>query len=219
MMWSARAALARIDLAKAGTTVGVTLVTGGVGFVLLFGVYSTLVPAYVGRREELVLKRLRTGELRDAEILAGTALPAVGVALAQIVVLVAAGAAVLHVGAPRRPDLLAAGVLVGTALVVALAAASTPFTRTVEMSQLTTMPVLLVSAGGSGLFVPLEVLPHQVADVCRLLPLSPAVDLVRDGWLGGAHPAALARDLATAVAWTALAVFAVRRRFRWEPRR
>ncbi|MGO4431161.1 hypothetical protein AB4Z54_73365, partial [Streptomyces sp. MCAF7] len=36
----------------------------------------SLVGVFVVRREELVLKRLRTGELRDVEILAGSATPA-----------------------------------------------------------------------------------------------------------------------------------------------
>jgi ABC-2 type transport system permease protein len=36
----------------------------------------------VARREELALKRLRTGEATDAEILAGTVAPAVAIAWA-----------------------------------------------------------------------------------------------------------------------------------------
>ena len=49
---------------------------GAIGLALILAVYINLVGVYVIRREELVLKRLRTGELPDPEILAGTALPA-----------------------------------------------------------------------------------------------------------------------------------------------
>ena len=41
---------------------GAILLTGLVAFVLLSAVYCNLVTALVARREQLVLKRLRTGE-------------------------------------------------------------------------------------------------------------------------------------------------------------
>ena len=53
----------------------------------------------------------------------------------------------------------------------------------------------------------------------KKLPVTPVTDLVRFGWLGGAGAGEVLRTLALAVAWTALSVFAVRRWFRWEPRR
>ncbi|WP_329318355.1 ABC transporter permease [Streptomyces sp. NBC_01262] len=195
--------------------------SGGIGFVLVFVVYYNLVTAYVARREELVLKRLRSGEPTDLEILAGSALPAVSLALAQCAVLLASGALLLDLGVPRRPDLLLAGLGLGLVMMAALAAASTVFTRNVELAQITTMPLLLASLVGSGLVVPLDELPHVMAELCQLLPLSPVMTLVRAGWLGGPEAGAyeVLKALATALAWTALAVFAVRRWFRWEPRR
>jgi ABC-2 type transport system permease protein len=197
----------------------VVSMTGGIGFVLIFAVYYNLVTAYVARREERVLKRLRTGEPTDLEILAGTALPSVALALAQCVVLVGSGALLLDLDAPRRPDLLLAGVVAGIVMLVALAAASTVFTRSVELAQITTMPVLLVSLVGSGLLVPLGELPDTLRRLCEWLPLSPVMTLVRAGWVGGAGAYDVLKALATALVWTALAVFAVRRWFRWEPRR
>ncbi|MEU1623798.1 ABC transporter permease [Streptomyces sp. NPDC020096] len=219
MVVALHSATAHSGVEKAGMTVNAVSITGGIGMILVFVVYSNLVPTYVTRREELVLKRLRTGEPTDLEILAGTALPAVAVALAQCVVMVAAGSALLHVPAPQRPELFVVGVVLGIPLTVALAAATSALARTTEVAQLTAMPLWSISLFGSGLFVPLEVLPHTIADVCRLLPLTPVVDLVRTGWLGGADAARVVRDLVAALVWTGLAVFAVRRWFRWEPRR
>ncbi|QMU76775.1 ABC transporter permease [Streptacidiphilus sp. PB12-B1b] len=197
------------------------LTIGGIGLVLLYVVYYNLVTAYVARREERVLKRLRTGEPTDLEILAGTAVPAVAVALAQCLALVAAGTALLHLGLPRRPDLLLAALVLGIVMQVVLAAASSTLTRSVELAQLTTAPLLVLSAVGSGLLIPLASMPQLMGEVCRWLPLTPVLDLVRAGWVGGAAagPAPVLRDLGAALAWTLLSGYAVRRWFRWEPRR
>ncbi|MFI1394678.1 ABC transporter permease [Streptomyces sp. NPDC020681] len=212
-------ALDGMDLSDAGMSVGEAVMTGGFGIVLILVVHLNLVSAYVARREELVLKRLRTGEVPDHEILVGTALPAAGVALVQCVLLVVAGVAFLDLDAPRRPELLVLGVLLGMVLMAALAAATASLTRTVESAQLTTMPMFLISLPGSGLVVPLEVLPERMASVCELLPLTGVMTLVRAGWLGGAGAMDVLGAALTALAWTVISVFAVQRWFRWEPRR
>jgi ABC-2 type transport system permease protein len=102
---------------------------------------------------------------------------------------------------------------------VALAGVTASFSRTAESAQVTSLPVMFVSLLGSGVTVPLEVLPDRVASVCELLPLSPVITLVRGGWTGDLTAYEALGAVATALAWTLLAVFAVRRWFRWEPRR
>ncbi|MEU3823754.1 ABC transporter permease [Streptomyces sp. SID486] len=216
---SVRPALDRLDLAEHGMTVGTTLLTAAVGFSFLFAVYASLTNAYVARREELVLKRLRTGELSDTEILTGTALPAVGLGLAQTLLLCVGCAVLLHTGAPRAPYLILPGLVAGFLVSGALAALTASFTRSVESGQITTLPMMFVSMAASGITFPVEVLPAKVAAVCQLLPLSPAIRLFRGGWTGQLSVGETLTALATAVAWSCLAVFAVRRRFRWEPRR
>ncbi|MFE5097721.1 ABC transporter permease [Streptomyces sp. NPDC056638] len=148
------------------------------GLVLLYVVFYNLVTAYVARREELVLERLCTDEPRDQEILAGTAVLAVAVALAQCVALIAAGSLLLGMDLPHRPELLFGGLALGIMLFAVFAAANTVFTRSVEVAQLTTTPVLLVSVVGSGILVPLQWMPHLVGEVCRWLPLTPVVEVV-----------------------------------------
>ncbi|MFE6282994.1 ABC transporter permease [Streptomyces sp. NPDC057877] len=214
-----RSAMAEMDLAEAGLTVGLVLLPAAIGFSLLFAVYGTLVAVYTSRREELVLKRLRTGELRDAEILTGAALPAVATGLAQSLLLTVGCALLLDLPAPRAPHLAVLGLLLGLPLCAALASATAILTRTVESAQVTTLPLVLGSMIGSGIAVPLELLPDRVASVCELLPLSPAITLVRGGWTGNLSAYEALGALATALAWTLAAVFAVRRWFRWEPRR
>ncbi|MEV6836694.1 ABC transporter permease [Streptomyces sp. NPDC051133] len=217
--FSVRPAVDQLDLEKRGLSVGTTLLTAAVGFSFLFAVYTSLVNVYVARREELVLKRLRTGELSDAEILTGTALPAVGIGLAQALLLCAGCAVLLHTGAPRAPYLILPGLVAGYLVSAALAALTASFTRTVESGQVTALPMVFLSMIGSGLMIPTEVMPDGLASACELLPLSPAIRLVHGGWTGqlSAHDAFGA--LLTALAWAVLAVFAVGRWFRWEPRR
>ncbi|MCX3062481.1 ABC transporter permease [Streptomyces beihaiensis] len=219
MPFATRSSMHDVDLKRTGLTLGATVLASAIGFSLLFAVYSTMVSVYAARREDLVLKRLRTGELRDAEILAGTALPAVCMGLAQAVGLAAVCAVVLHAGAPAAPHLVVLGVLLGLPLCVVLAALTTVFSRSVESAQVAAMPLLLVTMFGSGAVVPLEVMPDKLANLCALLPLTPTLTLVREGWTGGMAAGDAVKDVMTAVAWFVVAVFAVRRRFRWEPRR
>jgi ABC-2 type transport system permease protein len=189
--------------------------------VLVFAVYYGLTAAYVARRNDLVLKRLRTGELSDLEILGGTALPAVLLALLQIVCATVGAALLFGLPAPEDPALVLLGLLLAVAVLVPLAALSSAFTRTVETSGITTLPVMLLTMGGSGLLVPFSVLPGPAATIARVLPTTPAMALLRIGWLGddgGHHPVGWALYLAGAVAWAVVAIRAARRRFRWEPR-
>ncbi|MFE6807824.1 ABC transporter permease [Streptomyces sp. NPDC057681] len=217
--FSVRSSIDSMDLKGAGLTVGSVLLPSAIGFSLLFAVYSALVGVYAARREELVLKRLRTGELRDAEILAGAAVPSVAIGLAQSLVLVTACTALLDVGAPQAPYYAVLGLLLGLVMWPALAAVTASFSKSVESAQVAAMPLLLLSMLGSGTVVPLEVMPDRLASVCELLPLTPVITVVRGGWTGDLSAYDALGAVATAVAWTVLAVFAVRPWFRWEPRR
>ncbi|MFD5462972.1 ABC transporter permease [Kitasatospora sp. NPDC127059] len=212
-----------------GLDVDSMLVYGSVGMILAFVVYYNLTAAYVGRRGELVLKRLRTGEAGDLEILLGTAVPSLLLGLLMAALIGVGGSLGLHLAVPVNPLLMLAGLVLTLATMIALAALSSAFTKTVESAGITTLPVMLVMQFGSGLFVPLEVMPSQLADVCRLLPTTPAFQLIRVGWFGtdgSASPtdflgswSAAAPHLVTGTVWFGLAVWGAVRYFRWEPRR
>ncbi|MEV4612389.1 ABC transporter permease [Kitasatospora sp. NPDC049258] len=212
-----------------GLDVDAALVPGVSGIVLMFVVYYNLTASYVARRGELVLKRLRTGEARDPEILVGTAVPSVLLALLLCAVLGVGAALLLDLPAPVNPPLMVLALALALALLIALAALSSAFTRTVESAGVTTLPVLLLAQFGSGLLVPLDAMPERLADLCRALPTTAAFQLLRLGWFGttGSAPAtgflgswgAAAPQLGLAVLWAVLAWWAARRWFRWEPRR
>jgi ABC-2 type transport system permease protein len=211
-----------------GTGAAAGLVVAFVAFTLLAGVYYNLTASLVARREALVLKRLRTGELTDTDILAGAAVPAVTMAWGQVGVAAAAVAAIVGAGWPHNPVLVVVGLSLGTAVFVLLAMVTTIITRSVTMAQITTTPLLVASMLLSGLF-PGD-LPQTLQRIADLLPLTAVVQLLRLGLTGTTTTTGVHSDLAgtftTAVvpllillAWTAAAAWVTRRWFRWEPRR
>ena len=130
---------------------------------------------------------------------------------------------------PANALLVLAALILGTAVFVLLAAVSTALTRTVELAQLTTLPVLMLSVVFSGLLFPLAMLPGALRWLGPGLPLTPVVDLLRLGLTGtapgGGHLGLAAAFGAAAIpvfvlgAWIVAGGWAARRWFRWEPRR
>ncbi|UKY51171.1 ABC transporter permease [Streptomyces inhibens] len=215
LAYAMKQAVSGMDLAGTGPSVESVLLPATLGYVLIFAVYSHLTGAYVARREELVLKRLRTGELQDLEILAGTALPAALIGLAQCILLVVLGGLFLDIGHPTAPHLLIAGVVTGMVVVIGLAAVASALASSAESAQLAMLPVMVLSLAGSGMVV----LPDGIAALLELLPLSSAMELIRAGWTGGAGAGETLKQLLIGLVWIGLAVFAVQRWCRLSPRR
>jgi ABC-2 type transport system permease protein len=223
------AAVGAISASNGGAVDGPALLASAIGVTLTFVTFYGLVTTFVARREELVLQRMRTGELTDAEVLLGTAVPALLVTAVQVV-LVALGVVVLgEWSAPVDVVLPLVALLGGGALMVLLAAVSTSFTRTVEAAQFTTLPLVMAGTLLSGLVIPLSDFPDQLAAAARLLPLTPVVELTRLGLLGetwdghavdtaGAWAAA-PPVLAVLAGWLVGSALVARRLFRWAPRR
>ncbi|MEN5075906.1 ABC transporter permease [Isoptericola cucumis] len=196
---------------------------------LAFVVYYNLTVAYVARREELVLKRYLVGECSRAEILAGAAVPAFAVALAQTVLGVVAVSVFLEPPAFVNPLLMVVAVVGGAVMLTTLAAATSGLSRTVESAQLTTLPLLIVAIPFAGLFGGPGASSGVLDTVGTFTPLRPITDLMLLGAAGidgdgtvltFAETFAAARlPWAVLVAWTVLAALAARRWMRWEPRR
>lgn len=215
---SSRSMVGGLDLDGTGLSIATVMLPGALAMALFFAIYTNLVGVYVVRREGLVLKRLRTGEVRDAEVLAGSAFPALLLALVQCVLLAAGLTVALEAPAPKAPHLIVLGLLTGAAFLVVAAALTAAFTRTAESAQLTFLPFMLLSLAASGIFVPREVLPGGFAEASAALPFSPVMDLLRGGWTGELGALEQAGTTLAALAWTAAAAYGVRRWFRWGPR-
>ncbi|SDF93094.1 ABC transporter permease [Klenkia brasiliensis] len=207
---------------------GGRLLVIAVGISLVMLTYYNLVTTYVARREELVLQRMRTGELTGTEVQVATAAPTVLVTLGQIALIAVGVVAIGEWSAPVDVVLPLVALAGGVVLMVLLAAATTGFTRTAESAQITGLPFIIVSTGLSGLFYPLSVLPETLGEVARFLPLTPVVELLQLGlagqtWQGdavdGSVWAAAGVPLAVLAGWLVLGALAARRGFAWAPRR
>jgi len=208
---------------------GPQLILTAVGVTLVFLTYYNLVTTYVARREELVLQRMRTGELTGLEVLLGTAAPTLAVSIGQIALVSVGVVALGEWTAPVEYVLPVLAVVGGTALTAVLATASTAFTRTAESAQITTMPLVLATTVMSGLVYPLSEFPEALATVARLMPVTPVLELLQlglagrtwDGELVDAAGAWAAAPLPLAVlaGWLLLGLAAASRWFRWAPRR
>jgi ABC-type multidrug transport system permease subunit len=223
------AAVGAITVSNGATIDGPGLVVSAIGVTLTFVTFYNLVTTFVARREELVLQRMRTGELTDAEVLLGTSVPTLLVTVVQIALVAVAVAVLGEWSAPVDVVLPLVALLGGGALMVLLAAVSTSFTRTVEAAQFTTLPLVLTATMLSGLLIPLADFPEQVAQVARFLPLTPVIELSRLGLVGetwdgqvvdtaGAW-AASPMALAVLAGWLVGSALLARAVFRWAPRR
>jgi ABC-2 type transport system permease protein len=197
--------------------------------VALFPVYYNVLAQFVSRRDELVLKRMRTGESRDAELLASIALPGVLTALVLSAVAVPISAA-LGQSLPLNPVLYAALAVLVAIMFTAFAYWTAAWTKNAEAAQLTSMPIILIASLGP-LTNAIPDMSDRLRDILSLTPGAAISDLVRIGWFGldgpGADEATLtfaetwgqaAGPLLVIAAWTYLAVVLARRSMRWEPR-
>ncbi|MGY4644277.1 ABC transporter permease [Cellulomonas sp. URHB0016] len=201
------------------------LLVAVVGLSLLSGVYYNLVTAIVARREGHVLARLRTGELRDAEILLGTALPATALTWTQSLVACALALGLTGTTASSNvptavlPAVVLAvlAVVLGTAVFGLLAVVSSAFTRTVELAQVTSLPGTLVPLLLSGLVIPVDTFPDWVQTIAPFGPLTPVVDLLDVAFTGSDGP--VLAPVGILLGWVGVGGWAARRWFRWEVRR
>jgi ABC-2 type transport system permease protein len=204
---------------------GAAAITTALLMTAVFPVYYNLLSQLVTRRDELVLKRLRTGESTDAEIVVSLALPGVVVGLVTAALAVPIAVA-LGQPAPQNPLLHAATVLATLVLFTALACWTAAWTRNAEAAQITSMPVILLAIVGQVAVA----FPEEVRRWTDLTPGAALTELVRIGWFGlergSVEPsltaagtwAAAGRPLLVLGAWTVLAIVLARRSMRWEPR-
>ena len=195
----------------------------------LFPVYYNVLAQFVNRRDELVLKRLRTGEVRDAELVASIALPGVASALTMSVIAIPVAVA-LGQDLPVNVLLYVVGAVLTVVMFSAFAFWTAAWTKSAESAQLTSLPIIFIVSFGP-LFTSISGLPDWLRDLAELTPGSAMGELVRVGWFGLDGPdatkttldfaetwSAAAEPLIVIVAWTLIAISLAKRSMRWEPR-
>ncbi len=206
-----------MPLESMGLSVAPIAAGTSVTILLIFTLYSAATGLYVARREELVLKRLRTSEAPDAVILAGGASLYVVVTLGQVLVSLV-GLSLLLGSAPKQPVTVLLALVTGVPLMLALAVLTAVLCSRPESTLVGTIPVLLILPIISGAYVPFELMPGVVGDVLAFAPMSSTVALVRSGWTGDMSAAGAMTAVLTEVVWAAVFVWIARGQFRWEPR-
>lgn len=195
----------------------------------LFPVYYNVLAQFVSRRDELVLKRMRTGETRDAELLVSIALPGAISALALSAIAVPIAGA-LGQPLPVNPVLYAALAVLAVAMFTALAYWTAAWTRNAEAAQLTSLPIIILASIGP-LTSTIPEMSEWLREILSLTPGAAMSDMVRIGWFGFDGPGATEATLTFAetwrqagqpllvmAAWTWVAIVLARRSMRWEPR-
>ncbi|MEU4312757.1 ABC transporter permease [Nocardia sp. NPDC024068] len=194
---------------------------------LLFVQYYSVLSMVTTRRGEGVLKRLRTGESTDRQILTAPAIPGavVTLACAAVVAAVVYGAGV---PAPVNPVAILLALLGGILLFSLLALATSTVTKNAEAAQITSLPVMTVAM--LGLASIRGILPDRLADIADWTPFAAVSDLISLGVAGTAvgttEPVLgfaatfpeLGRPFATLAIWTVLALALIRTSFRWDDR-
>lgn len=197
--------------------------------IALFPVYYNVLSQFVSRRDELVLKRMRTGESRDGELLVSIALPGAATALVLSALAIPIAAAVDQ-PLPVNPLLYAVLAIMAIIMFTAFAYWTAAWTRSAEAAQLTSMPIILIASIGP-LTNSIPDMSDRLRDLLSLTPGAAISDLVRIGWFGLDGPGAEQTTLTFAetwsqaggpllviAAWTYVAVVLARRSMRWEPR-
>jgi len=196
---------------------------------LLFVQYYSVLSMVTTRRSAGVLKRLRTGESTDWQILLATMAPGAGLSVAGVVLI---AAVTYGTGGPGPVNVLAIALALAGGLVVfsLLALATSVFTKNTEAAQITSLP--LMAASMVGLASIRTLLPATLGDIVTWTPFAAISDLMSLGSAGRLATAAessasldfsgtfaeMGQPLAILAGWSLLALVLVRRSFRWDDR-
>lgn len=202
-------------------------------FALMSVQYYTVLSMVTTRRDEGVLKRLRTGESRDVEILSASSFPG---AVLTIVFTVVIAVLLMVLGAPGPVNVvpIIVAVLLGLAVVSGLALVTSGFTKNAEAAQITSLPVVVLLFASMGLFR--QLYPEAVTEIVDRTPFALIFDLAQYGWAGntmmdrisadGAAPLSSGEVLAETwqmmlilVVWAVVCLWAGAKYVRWDVRR
>ncbi|MBG6226513.1 ABC-2 type transport system permease protein [Arthrobacter sp. CAN_A2] len=198
-----------VDPESTAIMAGLTLMT-----VALLGVYLTATTTMATRREELFLKRLRSGESSDTVIWLGMLAPIVALVAGQLVI-IAVGFGTAGMDAPARPFVVLGVVLGFLALCATAGMLTSIYTPSAAAAQITTLPFFAV-VFASFFWTAFD---DGVETLARLTPGGALQNLLLAGW--GASPLDLSTAGAAAaalLAWIVVPYLVAIRRFRWEKR-
>ena len=194
------------------------LVAGLLGYGVANTAFGGLAILLVGRRENGILKRLRSTPLPPRTYLAAAVASIVAVFALQAAVLVGLATSVFGADAPEHPLGLIAALVLGAASFASLGFAAASLVRTSEGASPAINVIVLPMAFLSGAFGPARELPAFLDALAAALPLKHFVVLVEAAALDGEPPWTRPGAVAVVALWGVLGAAVAARRFRWEPR-
>ena len=165
----------------------------------LFPVYYNVLAQFVNRRDELVLKRMRTGEVRDAELIVSIAIPGAVSALVSAAIAVPVALA-FDQPLPVNPVMYAGGAVLIVIMFSAFAYWTAAWTQSAEAAQLTSLPIILI-VSAAPLLTAIPDLSDTIRDLVSYTPGAAMSDLVRAAWFGFDGPLAKEATLTFSESW------------------
>ncbi|MGW3343898.1 ABC transporter permease [Nonomuraea rubra] len=193
-----------------GVAGAAALAQSSISILLAITAFMNIAVALTARRDQLVLKRLRSTRLTDGQLLLGQIASTATQTVALIVLCAVAVRYTAGVPLPADPLAFAAVTIAGSVVVSLLGAAYTAAIPRAELAAAYTMPVFLVAAVSAGAMGPIPV-PSWLRPALDLLPTTAVVDAVRTG--------ELVVPFLVLAGWAVVGLVALRLWFRWEPRR
>jgi ABC-2 type transport system permease protein len=194
-------------------------VPGIIALGVIAACFGNLVASVTAQRERGVLKRRRATPVPAGAVIAGRVLTAVVIAVVMAAVLLGIGWAAYGAHVPgRTAPALAVTVVIGAACFCCLGYTLTSLIRTEDAALPSAMALTLPLYFISGVFVPVTVLPHWLADAGEIFPVRHLADALLVAYdphttgLGFAGP-----ELLIVAAWGAAGLLFAVRTFSWLP--
>jgi ABC-2 type transport system permease protein len=190
------------------------LLAYGCAMVAFAGLAITLVI----RREEGILKRLRSTPLPPTTFIATLLVSTLIVFALETVALFLLGRAVFGTPFPSRVGSIVLLIALGSLCFAALGVGLSGLIRSAEGSSAVVNLIVLPMAFLSGAFGPTVHYPHVLRAIGAVLPLTYLVDLANTVYLHGDPVWSDPTAIGVLAAWGVVGLVAAILRFRWEPR-
>ena len=193
------------------------LLIGTLGYGVVATAFAGLTIVLVIRREDGILKRLRSTPL-PAPVYLTAVLTATMVAfLVQAVVIVAVGMAAFDASFPSHLFSLALSLILGAAAFAALGVGLTGLIKRAEGASAVVNAIYFPMLFLSGSFFERDTFPEFLQAIAAVLPLTYFIDLVFGVVYEGDQIWDRAGDVLALVIWGAAGAFVAVRKFRWTP--
>src|SRR5215469_1563728 len=201
-----------------GVPAAEALLAGLIGYGCANTAFAGLAIQLVLRRENGILKRLRSTPLPPATYVVALLSSTLIVFVLQTIALFLMGKALYSTPFPSDYGSFAATIVIGAAVFAALGTATASVIRSAEGASAVVNFILLPMAFLSGSFGSTRHLPTFLRAIADVLPLKYFIDLVNAVYLRGHAVWTRPQDLAVLGAWGIAGLVFTIYKFRWEPR-